>query len=161
MQGCNMIENTESAIIEIEDLSLYVTEFGVLEKCFRDLHAGEHFLIRPGKNGLIKIPNKGDWKLTMGRASNNDLVIKHSSISRYHVEIGIYQGNPYIRDLNSLNGTYVHGKRIPVDTTPLSPGTLFQLGTDTPDEGRIFHDLSTLCVYLSNQARNSVSRTVL
>jgi pSer/pThr/pTyr-binding forkhead associated (FHA) protein len=51
--------------------------------------------------------------LRVGRANDNDIVIDHSSVSRYHLEI-FYdsEGNVFLTDLNSVNGTFVNGKRI-------------------------------------------------
>ena len=62
---------------------------------------------------LYRIKQTG---LTIGRESDNDIVLDDETASRYHarllVEPGI--GNPqiYIQDLASVNGTLVNGERI-------------------------------------------------
>lgn len=47
------------------------------------------------------------YKISIGRASSNQLVIKHGTISRVHAEIFFQNGAFYIRDLDSTNGTKV------------------------------------------------------
>lgn len=63
---------------------------------------------------------------SIGRISPNDLVIAAEGISRNHCEI-IKTGDIYtIKDLKSLNGTYVNGFR--VIEQQLSPGDRIKLG---------------------------------
>jgi len=56
-------------------------------------------------------------KKIVGRDSNCDFVIldPQSRVSRRHVEVQKNEGNFYIKDLQSLNGTYVNGKKIMPD----------------------------------------------
>ena len=42
---------------------------------------------------------------TIGRASDNDLIINDFGVSRHHSKIVINNGECYILDLNSRNGT--------------------------------------------------------
>lgn len=48
----------------------------------------------------------------VGRASTNDLVIQHDSVSRKHCRIEYQKNIFYITDLNSSNGTFVDGQRL-------------------------------------------------
>jgi pSer/pThr/pTyr-binding forkhead associated (FHA) protein len=49
---------------------------------------------------------------TFGRKSGNDIVIDHPTISGFHGKI-VKDGEKYVvEDLNSTNGTFVHGQRI-------------------------------------------------
>ncbi len=50
--------------------------------------------------------------ITIGRASTNDIVIDHVSVSRIHAIVTKENDGYYIADNNSLNGTYVNGNRI-------------------------------------------------
>lgn len=51
--------------------------------------------------------------IKVGRDSSNDIVISDSSVSRFHLEL-FYdeEGNVFLTDLNSTNGTFVNGNRV-------------------------------------------------
>jgi len=54
--------------------------------------------------------------LTVGRASNNDVVLQDIQVSKVHALLGEDdQGVWWIRDSNSTNGTFVSEQRIPSD----------------------------------------------
>lgn len=51
--------------------------------------------------------------ISLGSANDNDMVIAESIISKHHAKISVLKnGNYYIEDLNSSNGTFVNGFRI-------------------------------------------------
>lgn len=60
-----------------------------------------------GKTFHIKAQNA-----TIGRQEDNDIVIKEDNISRKHAKIIYANGEFYIEDLNSSNGTYINGVKI-------------------------------------------------
>jgi hypothetical protein len=64
--------------------------------------------------------------IVLGR--EGDLRIADPEISRRHCVIRIVDGTLVIDDLNSLNGTWVNGKRIELPTL-LAPGDSIGLGT--------------------------------
>ena len=50
---------------------------------------------------------------TVGRQKGNDLVLDDVTVSRHHALFTITaSGRVTVRDLNSLNGTYVNGSRV-------------------------------------------------
>lgn len=51
-------------------------------------------------------------RITIGRSSDNNVVINNSMVSRYHCEIIQESNRIKIVDLNSSNGTFVNGKRV-------------------------------------------------
>lgn len=52
--------------------------------------------------------------ITLGRASNNDVVIPDVSVSRFHAFVKAPRGRPLqIQDAKSTNGTTVNGRSIP------------------------------------------------
>ena len=55
--------------------------------------------------------------IKVGRSQENDYLINEPEVSSFHAVITVSDDRIIrIRDLNSLNGTYVNGKRIVSDT---------------------------------------------
>ncbi len=78
--------------------------------------------------GKPPIPLEGEaqsW--TLGRSSQNDVVIPDASLSRHHARISLKDGIPYLEDLGSLNGTSINGGRITMPH-PLREDDDIQLG---------------------------------
>lgn len=73
----------------------------------------------------------------IGRSRDADLTVIHPMISRRHCELFEDQGLVKIRDLGSLNGTYVAGEQIQEAFLP--PGAVFSLG---PLTFRVDYDTS-------------------
>jgi pSer/pThr/pTyr-binding forkhead associated (FHA) protein len=66
-------------------------------------------------------------QLTLGRDPESDIFLNDVTVSRQHAEINTLGGEVAIRDVDSLNGTYVNGVR--VDAARLSMGDVVQIGT--------------------------------
>lgn len=66
---------------------------------------------------------------TIGRGRSAQVTIPHSLVSRQHCEISEFEGRLLVRDLESLNGTYVGDERI--TEAILEPGALLTVGTVT------------------------------
>ena len=65
--------------------------------------------------------------ITIGRASDMDLVLDEAGVSRHHARVMRAEGGGFrIEDLGSVNGTFVGAAR--VDFAPLQTGDLLQLG---------------------------------
>ncbi|HXF43151.1 MAG TPA: FHA domain-containing protein [Pyrinomonadaceae bacterium] len=79
-------------------------------------------------NEIIKISPK--QRISVGRTSDNDLVLPDSSVSKAHAAIRLTQdGKLLIADLGSSNGTFVSGVRIPYGKSmEISPSTLLKFG---------------------------------
>jgi pSer/pThr/pTyr-binding forkhead associated (FHA) protein len=54
----------------------------------------------------------GEKPITIGRSPEADVVILDEKASRIHCGIRLWDGDFYIKDLKSRNGTYVNGERI-------------------------------------------------
>lgn len=68
-----------------------------------------------------------DKLLTIGRARNNNVIIKDPYVSKEHSRIILDENNYYIEDLGSANGTYINGEKI-LDVTVLSDGDRIRIG---------------------------------
>ena len=63
------------------------------------------------KEVIKEFPVQED-SITIGRQSNNSIVIKHFAVSRYHARIEKSGSDFIINDLKSANGTIVNGNKI-------------------------------------------------
>jgi pSer/pThr/pTyr-binding forkhead associated (FHA) protein len=66
---------------------------------------------------------------TIGRGRGQSVVLPHPLVSRQHCELFEADGQLMVRDLGSLNGTFVNNQK--VDEAPLPPGELLTVGTVT------------------------------
>jgi hypothetical protein len=62
----------------------------------------------------------------VGRGSDNDIVINHSSVSYHHCELELGLDYLIIRDCGSTNGTFVNNQ--PVKEVRLEPGQTLRFG---------------------------------
>jgi pSer/pThr/pTyr-binding forkhead associated (FHA) protein/subtilisin family serine protease len=74
--------------------------------------------------------------ITLGRGSENDVVLSSPNVSRRHAQIACKDGRCGVEDLGSSNGTFVDGER--VSRATLRPGCRLRLGDvvlayDAPD----------------------------
>ncbi|GER87867.1 hypothetical protein KDW_20290 [Dictyobacter vulcani] len=61
---------------------------------------------------IAETPLSRDKILTVGRQPGVHLVINEGSISRHHAEIAYRNGQYVLKDLESLNGTFLNGQRL-------------------------------------------------
>ena len=62
----------------------------------------------------------------LGRGREAGLTVPHPLVSRRHCELFEQGGLLMLRDLGSLNGTMIHGRRVAL--APLPPGAEFTVG---------------------------------
>lgn len=65
--------------------------------------------------------------ITIGRSKNNTITIKDPYISKNHLSIVKDEGDYYLEDLGSANGTYINGDRV-MDVVRLKNGDTIRLG---------------------------------
>ena len=65
-------------------------------------------------------------KLTIGKATDNDLVLPDDTVSRHHCELTRVSAGIHIRDLSSTNGTKVGAAR--VSEAVVQPGAVLKVG---------------------------------
>lgn len=64
---------------------------------------------------------------TIGRASDNGIVIAARDVSRFHARIDLIDGRPRVEDIDSTNGTWVNGEAI--RHADLEPGDRIAFGS--------------------------------
>src|SRR5262249_20992862 len=67
---------------------------------------------------------------TIGRASDNDVVLEDRSVSAHHAVLTATESGFTVKDLGSSNGTFVNGERVS-DERALANGDLIRFGLDS------------------------------
>lgn len=68
-------------------------------------------------------------KITIGRESDNNIVVDNKLASRHHALIQKIKDVYFLKDLDSTNGTWLNGAKIPVDKyVKLKPGDKITIG---------------------------------
>ncbi len=83
--------------------------------------------VHAGKELAVPVP-----KCLIGRHPDCDLRLKSQAISRHHCVLYVRDGNVFVRDLKSRNGTLVNGQRIQTDWE-LRGGDKLQIGPLTAE----------------------------
>lgn len=69
----------------------------------------------------------GGGLITIGRASDNDVILDDPEVSRHHCQLKLQHGAYSIADLGSRNGSWVNGDQ--VTEMALGPGDRIRIGT--------------------------------
>lgn len=93
-------------------------------------------LFAPGRAPWTLEPERGQY--TLGRSSDNDVVIEDLSLSRHHARFRWADGHWLVEDLQSKNGTSLNGLKLDAATRmgpgdELAPGNL-RIMVKSPDE---------------------------
>lgn len=99
-----------------------------------DLNPDRTVLLQPGLQvWLLASDGKPEkhfsftHQFTVGRSSDNDIVIPSQLVSRHHFEVKREKGRWWIYDLSSANGVYINGKLVE-QKSPLNLPALISLG---------------------------------
>lgn len=95
-----------------------------------------HAKVKAQRVRVIEGPDVGavatttvERSISIGTAAGNDLQLTDLAVSRYHLELTSVAGGTQVRDLGSLNGTYIGDARIELARLPV--GTRLRIGTTT------------------------------
>lgn len=85
---------------------------------------------------LRLLPESTGWmyplsreRISLGRSNKNDICLEHETVSGHHCRLQIQKTDIILNDLESLNGTYVNGKKITM--IALKHNDLIQIGDAT------------------------------
>ena len=67
-------------------------------------------------------------RITVGRHPDSDVFLDDITVSRRHVELSTSNTGHVIRDVGSLNGTYLNGERLADSEVSLTNGDELQIG---------------------------------
>ena len=95
--------------IAIGDCELFVKDYERSSNLPCDVHRLE-FLNGPKAGSMVRLENSN---IKIGSAKDNDIPINDDVVSGHHAEIKISEdGETWLRDLGSQNGTFVNGARM-------------------------------------------------
>jgi hypothetical protein len=69
----------------------------------------------------------GGALISIGRASDNDVIVDDPEVSRHHCQLKLQHGAYSLADLGSRNGSWINGQ--PVNEVALGPGDLIRIGS--------------------------------
>lgn len=71
-------------------------------------------------------------KITIGRETDNDVVVDNKLASRHHAVIQKIKDSYFLKDAGSTNGTFLNGTKLPADKyVKLIPGDKISIGNMT------------------------------
>lgn len=121
-------DEADMTIIDTEaDLDRTIADF-VMPVAINDTSDDRVVIFTPEKTWEVKLDGKVD-SLIIGRASNCDVVIEHSSVSRSHACIVRDHKTFILKDLNSSNGIWLDGQK--KEEIVLEDGKSIRLGYAT------------------------------
>jgi hypothetical protein len=65
--------------------------------------------------------------ISVGRARNHDIVLRHGSVSKFHANLEIEDGRLFIKDAGSRNHTFVNHERV-ISRVEVKPGDNVRFG---------------------------------
>lgn len=121
-------DDQDMTIIDTEaDLDRTIAE-AVLPVSLNDTSQDRLVICTPEKTWEVELNDQVD-SLSIGRSSNNSIVIEHPSVSRSHAQIVRDHRTFRLKDLGSSNGLSVNGQK--VDEIVLDDGVSVRLGYAT------------------------------
>ena len=77
-------------------------------------------------NVIVKEVQLTQERSTLGRRPYNDIVLDNLAVSGEHAALTLYNGEVWIEDLGSTNGTFMDG--LPIKRQQFKPGSVVQIG---------------------------------
>ncbi len=86
-----------------------------------------------GLHPLVKRTSLWRERILVGRALNNDIVLRHPSVSKLHAFFQRGDHGWTLRDTRSANGTFLDGMRLTEDGAPARPRAILYFGRQRLD----------------------------
>lgn len=117
---------------------IYLFIFSIIRLIYLDIRSTDSFSLagRP----YLKLLNRRDSlsykikdhyvvedKISLGRDKHNEIVLRDPFISKNHLVIVKDEGNYFLEDLNSANGTYINQEKVE-DVVQLTNGDVLEVG---------------------------------
>ena len=100
---------------------------GVESVDFQTPSTGAALVVASGHQAGTRYAITSEW-ITVGRHPDSDVFLDDITVSRRHVEVSTSNTGHVIRDVGSLNGTYLNGERLADGEVSLTNGDELQIG---------------------------------
>tara|TARA_B100001250_G_scaffold229348_1_gene196890 strand:- start:1638 stop:2027 length:390 start_codon:yes stop_codon:yes gene_type:complete len=100
---------------------------GVESVDFQTPSTGAALVVASGHQAGTRYAITSEW-ITVGRHPDSDVFLDDITVSRRHVELSTSNTGHVIRDVGSLNGTYLNGERLADSEVSLTNGDELQIG---------------------------------
>ena len=100
---------------------------GVESVDFQTPSIGAALVVASGHQAGTRYAITSEW-ITVGRHPDSDVFLDDITVSRRHVELSTSNTGHVIRDVGSLNGTYLNGERLGDSEVSLTNGDELQIG---------------------------------
>ena len=108
------------------DLTVKLFDYNAYNSVLKSYVLEIYDLRKPGQGYRVNV----DDRITIGRNSGCTVCIPNKTLSGEHCEIVLDNGTLVLRDLDSLNGTYVNGNPGRIRQVPLASGSIVQIGSE-------------------------------
>ena len=108
------------------DLTVKLFDYNAYDSVLKSYVLEIYDLRKPGQGYRVNV----DDRITIGRNSGCTVCIPNKTLSGEHCEIVLDNGTLVLRDLDSLNGTYVNGNPVRIRQVPLASGSIVQIGSE-------------------------------
>lgn len=117
---------------------IYMFIFSIIRLIYLDIKSIKG--IKTDDNAYLKLINRLDSlpfkmkdhysienNITLGRQGDNDIILKDPFVSKHHFQIVEDEGEFFLEDLNSANGSYLNGEKVQ-DVIKLKNGDKLTIG---------------------------------
>ena len=124
---CSSCGRPMSSVEEASTEALEPLGDGVESVDFQIPSTGAALVVASGHQAGTRYAITSEW-ITVGRHPDSDVFLDDITVSRRHVELSTSNTGHVIRDVGSLNGTYLNGERLADSEVSLTNGVELQIG---------------------------------